>query len=132
MPMETNLPAPFIEVLRKARLEKSQPDSNVAHKKISWIEVLRQTKAQATAQCADPWRLRLERVRGKTGYDGVERISTQDLLDILEVPQRARSAGVCRRLATLMKELGWTPMKARGLSQSGYREVRGYARDKSN
>src|SRR6188472_2377842 len=100
---------------------------------MTFLELLRKTTDEALARSADPWRLRLERVRGKTGYDGVERISTQDLLDILEVPQRARSAGVCRRLATLMKELGWTPMKARGLSQSGYREqVRGYARDKSN
>jgi hypothetical protein len=29
-----------------------------------------------------PWRLRLERVRGTTGFDGLERISTQTLLDI--------------------------------------------------
>jgi len=48
----------------------------------------------------------------KTDYDGVERISTQDLFDILEVPQRARSAGACRRLAVLMRKFGWTPIKA--------------------
>jgi hypothetical protein len=47
----------------------------------------------------------------------VERISTQALFDHLDVPQKARTAGVCRRLATLMRELGWTPMKARGLGQ---------------
>ena len=130
MPIETNLPAPFIEVLRKTRLEKSQPDSRAAQQKISWIEVLRQTKARATAQCADPWRLRLERVRGKTSYDGVERISTHELFDLLDVPQRARTTGACRRLAVLMKEFGWTPMKARGLSQSGFKDqARGYARN---
>jgi hypothetical protein len=29
-----------------------------------------------------------------------------------------------------MRELGWTPMKARGLGQSGFKDqVRGYARD---
>ena len=88
---------------------------------------------EARARSTDPWRLRLERARGKTSYDGVERISTQDLFDLLEVPQRARSAGACRRLAVLMRELGWTPMKARGLGQSGYLEqVRGYARDRRN
>ncbi len=44
------------------------------------------------AKPVDPWRLRLERVRGKTGFDGLERISTQRLMDILEVPQRQRTA----------------------------------------
>ena len=73
----------------------------------------------------------MERVRGKAGYDAVERISTQDLFDLLEVPQRARTAGACRRLAKLMRELGWSPVKARGMTQGGFRDqVRGYARDK--
>src|SRR5262249_29813112 len=31
-------------------------------------------------------------------------------------------AGACRRVAVLMKELGWTAMKARGLGQSGFKE----------
>jgi len=97
---------------------------------MTFLELLRKTTDEALARSADPWSLRLERVRGKTGYDGVERISTQDLIDILEVPQRARSAGACRRLAALMRELGWTPMKARGLSQTGFKDqVRGYARE---
>ena len=39
--------------------------------------------------------------------------------------------GACRRLAKLMRELDWTPIKARGLNQRGLREqIRGYARDK--
>lgn len=98
-----------------------------------WVELLRKTKAEVLARSADPWTLRLERVRGKTGYDGVERISTQDLFDLLELPQRARSAGACRRLAALMRALGWMPMKARGLGQSGFRDqVRGYARDRAS
>jgi len=42
-------------------------------------------------------------VRGTTGFDGLERISTQTLLDILEVPQRKRTAGTYRHL---MVELG--------------------------
>jgi hypothetical protein len=61
------------------------------------------------------------------GYDGVERVSTPDLFDCLDVPQRARTAGACRRLAKLMRELRWTPVKARGITQSGFRDqVRGY------
>jgi len=92
--------------------------------------MLREAAAKGQAQAADPWRLRLERVRGKIGDDGVERISTQALFDLLEVPQRSRSAAACRRLAQRMRELGWNGMKARGLTQAGYRDqVRGYARE---
>lgn len=74
----------------------------------------------------------MEGARGKLGSDGIERISTQSLFDLLELPQRARRAGVCRRLAKLMRELGWSPIKARGLTPGGFRDqVRGYARDKT-
>jgi hypothetical protein len=98
---------------------------------MSFVELLRQTRTRALATSADSWRVRLERARGKLSSDGIERVSTQSLFDLLEVPQRARSTGACRRLAKLMRELGWTPTKARGLTQSGFREqVRGYARDK--
>jgi hypothetical protein len=97
----------------------------------SFVGLLKQTRKQATAK-PDPWRLRLERVRGKVGYDQIERVSTQTLLDLLEVPQRGRNAAACRQLAKLMRELGWTPIKARGLTQNGFRDqVRGYARDRS-
>jgi hypothetical protein len=43
---------------------------------LSFIEKLKQVQALA-ATPVDPWRLRLERVRGKVGDDGIERISTQ-------------------------------------------------------
>jgi hypothetical protein len=98
---------------------------------MSFIKMLKEARSQATAK-PDPWRLRLERVRGKVDYDQIERVSTQTLLDLLEVPQRGRNAATCRRLAKLMRELGWTPIKARGMTQSGFKDqVRGYARDRS-
>ena len=97
---------------------------------LSFMEKLRQTQAEVIAQNADPWRLPLERVRGKIGDDGIERITTQLLFDILEVPQRGRGAGACRRLAKLMAELGWTAVRVRGLTRGGYLEqVRGYCRE---
>jgi hypothetical protein len=85
----------------------------------------------AAAENADPWRFRLERVRGKVDfYDGLERISSQTLLDLLEVPQRNRTAGTYRRLAKVMAELGWTAVRVRDLTRGGYEEqVRGYCRD---
>jgi hypothetical protein len=89
-----------------------------------------ESAAAEAARPLDPWRLRLERVRGTTGFDGLERISTQALMDILEVPQRRRTAGSYRHLATLMVELGWTAVRVRDLTRGGYREqVRGYVRD---
>jgi len=97
---------------------------------ISFVELLRQTRTEALARQSDPWRLRLERVRGKVGDDGIERVSTQTLFDVLEVSQRGRTAGACRRLAKIMRELGWSPIKARGMTQTGVRDqVRGYGRE---
>src|SRR5262249_19030559 len=63
----------------------------------------------AAAETVDPWRLTLTRVRGKVDfYDQLERVSSQTLLDLLEVPQRNRTAGTFRRLSKIMTELGWT------------------------
>jgi hypothetical protein len=77
----------------------------------------------------DPWLGPLQRVRGKVEFDGLERVSSQRLLDMLEVPQRSRTAGTYRRLAKLMAELGWTAVRVRDLTRGGYTEqVRGYVR----
>jgi hypothetical protein len=85
---------------------------------------------EAQERSSEPWRPRLQGLRGRMGEDGVERIATQAVFDLLEVPQRSRTAGECRRLAKLMRELGWSPIKARGLNQRGLLDqIRGYARD---
>ena len=100
-----------------------------------FMERLRQAEANyAAVDIVDPWRLCLERVNGKIDYvDGLERISSQTLLDLLEVPQRNRSAGTFRRLSKLMSELGWTAVRVRDLTRGGYKEqVRGYCRDARN
>jgi hypothetical protein len=97
----------------------------------AFIEQLKQARERVHSLERDPWRLRLERLRGKVDYDGVERISTQTIFDVLEVPQRGRNSAACRHLAKLMRELGWSPIKARGM-QNGFRDqVRGWARDRS-
>jgi hypothetical protein len=96
---------------------------------LTFVEKVRQAQAEAIAQDGDPWRLPLERVHGKIGDDGIERLTTQLAFDILEVPQTSRRAGACRRLAKLMAELGWTAVRVRGLTRGGYLEqVRGYCR----
>jgi hypothetical protein len=82
---------------------------------MSFLSSLQESKKRAQAP-KDPWRLRLEGLRGKKWDDGIERISTQTVFDVLEVPHRSRTAGACRRLSKLMRELGWSPIKARGPS----------------
>jgi hypothetical protein len=83
----------------------------------------------AVEQPADPWLAPLQRVRGKVEFDGLERVSTQTLLDMLEVTQRNRTAGTYRRLAKLMAELGWSAVRVRDLNRGGFKEqVRGYVR----
>jgi hypothetical protein len=95
---------------------------------MSVLERLREARAELEAP-ADPWLAPLQRVRGKIGDDGLERVSSQCLLDMLEVPQRSRTAGTYRRLAKLMAALGWTAVRVRDLTRGGYKEqVRGYVR----
>jgi hypothetical protein len=101
---------------------------------LSFRERMREEAAKAAAaEATDPWQLRLERVRGKVDFfDRLERISSQTLLDLLEVPQPNRSAGTFRRLAKVMTELGWTAVRVRDLTRGGYKEqVRGYCRRKA-
>ena len=98
----------------------------------SFVALIREAEARLT-EPVDSWLVRLERVRGEVGDDGIERISTQTLFDHLEVFQRSRGAGACRRLAQVMRDLGWTPVRVRDLTRGGYKEqVRGYCRTKSN
>lgn len=97
---------------------------------MSWLGKLQEAKAEIAAHSVDPWQVRLEQLHGSIGYDGIERLSSQAILDILEIPQRARTAGTCRRLAKVMRALGWTPVRVRDLTRGGYKEqVRGYCRD---
>jgi hypothetical protein len=106
---------------------------SIGETKMAWIDKLHQAQADLAAQNGDPWRLPLERLHGQIGDDGIERITTQLLFDILEVPQRSRGAGACRRLAKLMAKVGWMAVRVRGLTRGGYLEqVRGYCRNSDN
>lgn len=94
-----------------------------------FLQLVRERTAEMAAQAADPWRAPLERLHGRTGDDGIERISTQAVFDYLDVYQRNRGASASRRLARLMRQLGWTPVRLRDLTRGGYKEqVRGYCR----
>src|ERR1700757_3625715 len=75
----------------------------------------------------DPWERKLRKLKGKVGHDGIERVSTNDVFDALEVPMRWRPSETVR-LSRIMRQLGWTNIRARGLNPGSYRDrVRGYA-----
>jgi hypothetical protein len=97
---------------------------------MSFLGQLESIRAECRKRDVDPWLPTLERLRGETGPDGVERVTTQWTFDVLGVRQSERTAGACRRLARLMAELGWTAVRVRGLTRGGYLEqVRGYCRN---
>ena len=76
----------------------------------------------------DPWLPTLRTLKGHIGSDGIERISTYDVFEALEVPVRRR-AGLTVRLSRLMRGLGWSNVRAHGLTSHSYRDrVRGFAR----
>jgi hypothetical protein len=54
---------------------------------MSWIAKLKEARKKAQER-TDPWHLRLEGLKGKIWDDGIERISTQIVFDILEVPHQ--------------------------------------------
>jgi hypothetical protein len=79
----------------------------------------------------DPWIHPLRRLKGHIGHDKVERVSTHDVFDVLEVPMRQRASKTVR-LSRVMRDLGWSNIRARGLNPGSYRDrVRGYAREVS-
>jgi hypothetical protein len=94
-----------------------------------FLQALRDGAAAARNVREDPWERTLRKLKGRIGPDGIERISTNDVFDALEVPMRRRPA-LTVRLSGLMRRLGWTNIRARGLNPGSYRDrVRGYARE---
>jgi hypothetical protein len=105
-----------------------QPDSRPSRP--SFVQVLRErAEAARNSKVEDPWNATLRRLKGRIARDGIERISTTDVFDELEVPMRARPSRTMR-LSQLMRRLGWTNIRARGLNPGSYRDrVRGFARE---
>ncbi len=99
---------------------------------LSFTQQLRRiAEAARAAPVQDPWESALRKLKGRVGPDGIERVSTNDVFDVLEVPMRRR-ASLTVRLSSAMRRLGWTNIRARGLNPGSYRDrVRGYAREVS-
>jgi hypothetical protein len=84
--------------------------------------------AQQAALLDDPWLAPVSRLRGRIDHDGIERITTQQCLDALDVPLHARNHAVFFRLNQLMQAHGWEPTRISGVSSSVDTRVRGYQR----
>ena len=96
----------------------------------SFLQQLRDGAEAARYSTAEhPWEPTLRKLKGRVAHDGVERVSTNDVFDVLEVPMRRRTS-LTVRLSRVMRRLGWTNIRARGLNPGSYRDrVRGYARE---
>jgi hypothetical protein len=89
---------------------------------VSWMEKLNHAKAELAERTADPWRKKLEdAVRGKVA------VSTSALLELLRVSNTTANA---RRVAKIMRSLGFISLKSRHLMPGGFRDTvaRGWAR----
>jgi hypothetical protein len=89
---------------------------------MSLLERLHQAQAELAERHADPWRKKLQGALSAT-----ETISTAALLDLLRVPA---TTGNARRLAAVMRELGFVALKSRRLMPGGFRDTvtRGWAK----
>jgi hypothetical protein len=84
---------------------------------------LREARAELEAQGRDPWHKKVEAaVRGK------DAVSTAALLDLVRAPA---TTGTARRLAAVMRNLNFIPIKSRRLApggRAGNTVTRGWAR----
>jgi hypothetical protein len=89
---------------------------------MAFLDRLRQAQRQAEATHRDPWHPRLKRA-----LEAVEAMSTAALLDLLRAEPTTSNA---RRLATIMRELNFIPIKTRRFMPGGFRDTvtRGWAR----
>jgi hypothetical protein len=89
---------------------------------MAWIDKLREAAERLNPPYVDPWRPVIERA-----LEGVEAISTAALLDLVGARP---TTGNARRLAGLMRELKFIPIKSRRLMPGGFRDTvtRGWAR----
>jgi hypothetical protein len=89
---------------------------------MSFLGKLAEARAELEAHHEDPWLKKVE-----AAVRDMDAISTAALLDLLRAPA---STGAARRLAKVMRELAFIPIKSRRLMPGGFRDTvtRGWAR----
>jgi hypothetical protein len=104
---------------------------------MAFTEQLRAAREDHT-QTEHPWRPILESVNGEVGRDGVERIATDRLFDLLDVflpegmSRFKRTPEAQKQLKAQMVLLGWCPVRARLVTRGFAARVRAYARMSSH
>ena len=100
---------------------------------MAWTEEIR--AARENRSWPDhPWRPILQTIEGDVGCDGVERIATDRLFDLLDVllpegmPRYKRTPEAQKQLKAQMVLLGWCPVRARLVTRGFAARVRAYAR----
>jgi hypothetical protein len=100
---------------------------------MAWTEQLRTARGNYTRP-EHPWRPILETIEGDIGRDGVERIATDRVFDLLDVllpegmPRYKRTPEAQKQLKAQMVLLGWCPVRARLVTRGFAARVRAYAR----
>lgn len=97
----------------------------------SWLEKLKSEIVTPSGYRARPdmWKRRLSQLGGTIDLvDGIERITTQAVFDILQLPRGRRGPKAYSRLAATMAELGWYPVRVRGMTPGRNRQIRCYER----
>jgi hypothetical protein len=100
---------------------------------MAWTEQLRGARENHTVS-EHPWRPILEAIKGEVGRDGVERIATDRLFDLLDVflpegmPRFKRTPEAQKQVKAQMVLLGWCPVRARLVTRGFAARVRAYAR----
>jgi hypothetical protein len=89
---------------------------------MSWLEKIARARAELAERSTDPLRKKVEEA-----VRGVEAISSAALLDLVRQPA---TTGTARRLAKVMRSMGFIPIKSRRLMPGGFRDTvtRGWAR----
>jgi hypothetical protein len=90
---------------------------------MSLLKRLEEARAELDAQYQDPWRVKVA-----AAVREMETISTAALLDIVRAPA---TTGTARRLAAIMRDLHFIPIKSRRLmpgGRAGNTVTRGWAR----
>ena len=126
----------FVEMLEEGAkaaregTDQPHPPREPERSHLSFVEQLRAgAEAARNSALEDPWEAPLRKLKGRVGHDGVERVSTHDVFEFLEVPMKRRPSETIR-LSRVMRRLGWSAIRARGLNPGSYRDrVRGYARE---
>jgi hypothetical protein len=101
---------------------------------MAWTEQLRAAVESKKAASDHPWRAILADITGDIGRDGVARIATDRVFDLLDVllpeglPRYKRTPEAQKQLKTEMILLGWCPVRARLVTRGFAARVRAYAR----